>query len=302
MCSNSKRAINLLILHINSSFGGAERTTKNLLKYFNREKICHITMVSSGSIKKYFPDLYYDKFIDVEPYGIKGWFVNLRSLISDAKAVSKILKQESPDVILSVMHYPSALLVFSSIFFGIRAKKVVTFRGPVYEHMRYFESGLMRKLFLKVVLSITSRCADKIIVPSSGMKTEILKHFFGKKEGIEVIPNGIDFCFVESQKSKPIDDCEILINKKIPVLCSAARLSPEKNLSLLLKAFSLIRKKVESYLIFIGSGTEEKKLQNMAIGYGIKDSVFFLGEKENVFPYIYHSDIYIHTCFFEGFP
>jgi len=227
--------MNLLILHINSSFGGAERTTANLLKHLDRTNIRHITLVSSGSIKRYFPDLSYDRFIDTESYGINGWFGSFRNLIKDARIISEILKQEAPDVILSVMHYPSALLVFSSLLFGVQARKIVTFRGPVYEHMRYYEQGLKRRAFLRLALSITSRYADRIIVPSYGVKKELLRHFWAKEKRIEVIPNGIDICLVNEEKKILIDDCEILKNKRFPVLCTASRLSPEKNLALLFK-------------------------------------------------------------------
>jgi len=294
--------MNLLILHINSSFGGAERTTSNLLKHLDRTKIRHITLVSSGSIKKYFSDLSYDRFIDTEPYGIVGGFTNLRNLIRDARLISKIFKQEAPDVILSVMHYPSALLVFSYLLFGVKARKIATLRGPAFEHMKYYEQGLIRRAFLKIVLSITSRYADKIIVPSYGMKKELLRHFWAKEERIEVVPNGIDIYLANKKKNESIDGCEILKNKKFPVLCAASRLSPEKNLTLLLKTFSIVRREVESYLLLVGDGIERGMLEDIAIRLGVGGSVFFIGEKENVFPYIYHSDVYLHSCLFEGFP
>jgi glycosyltransferase involved in cell wall biosynthesis len=290
-----------LILHINSSFGGAERTTENLLRYLNREVINEVVFLASDAIRDYFPADSYDRFIDTQTYGLSGWFVNLRVLLRDARVLARILKKEAPDIVLSVMHYPSAILIFSSLFSKLRAKKVISLRGPVYEHMRYFEHGILRKIFLWLVISITALFADRVIVPSKGVKEELKRCFLCRDGKIEVIPNGIDNSLVDTLKNKPIDDCEALMNKKYPVLCSASRLSPEKNLHLLLDAFSLIRRRVKSALVIVGSGSELKKLQDIAEDLDISDSVYFVGEKDNVFPYIYHSDIYIHTCLFEGF-
>jgi|Deesub1362A_J573_1020465.scaffolds.fasta_scaffold00162_50 glycosyltransferase involved in cell wall biosynthesis len=291
----------LLILHINSSFGGAERTTGNLLKYLDREPIEEVVFFASGAIRDYFPVGSYDRFIDTQAYGLSGWFVNLRTLLRDAKAVSGILQREAPDVVLSVMHYPSALLVFSSLFSKARMRKVISFRGPVYEHMRHFEHGILRKIFLWSVISTTMIFADRVIVPSKGVKEELKRYFLGRDEKIEVIPNGIDIDLINVLKNKPIDDCDVLVDKRYPVICSASRLSPEKNLCLLLEAFSIIRKKIESTLVIIGDGPEFGRLKGMAEDLGISGSVYFLGEKGNVFPYIFRSDIYVHTCLFEGF-
>jgi len=291
----------LLILHINSSFGGAERTTGNLLRYLNRRLINEVIFFASGAIKHYFPEDSYNRFIDTQAYSLSGWFVDLKTLLRDARVLAGILKKEAPDTVFSVMHYPSAILVFSSLFYKLKAKKVISFRGPVYEHMRYFEDGVLRKIFLWAVITITTVFADSVIVPSKGMKEELKRHFLGREKKIRVIPNGIDIELIDILKNESADDCRVLVDKKYPIICSASRLSPEKRLDLLLKAFSIIRKEVESALVIVGNGPDLERLKSMARSLGISDSIFFLGEKKNVFPYIFRSDIYVHTCLFEGF-
>jgi glycosyltransferase involved in cell wall biosynthesis len=98
------------------------------------------------------------------------------------------------------------------------------------------------------------------------------------------------------------EDADINIEESFLVFSAAGRLEKEKNLPFLLRTFSQVRKKIEAKLLIIGEGSEKVLLQNLSAELGIADDVIFVGYQRNPYKYIVKSDIFVHTCLFEGFP
>ena len=84
-------------------------------------------------------------------------------------------------------------------------------------------------------------------------------------------------------------------------LVSVGRLAKEKGLFLGLEALSILRSKgyaVHWYLI--GEGNQKAALQTAAASMGVSDSLFFLGLKENPYPYLQRCDLFLLPSLFEG--
>lgn len=290
----------LAILHIAGVFGGAERTTANLLAHLDRNRIAEVVVLSKAPLKAHFAHA--DRFVDLGQDGLNGWFADgTQALRRDARIVAERLREVRPDCVLAMMHYGSALLALAR-FYGLRTRAVVSFRGPVYEHMRHFEQGLYRRGFLRTVIGATVRLTDRVIVPSVGTGEELIQRFLAPRHKVAVIPNGIDAAAVERAAAGEVTDCPPLAGRgERPVLCTVARLSPEKNLSLLLEAFGPVARATSAALIVLGDGPDRSALQRLAQSLGIGRQVFFLGERENVFPYVARADVAVHVCLYEGF-
>jgi len=293
--------IHLLILHIAYVFGGAERTTANLLSHLNRQRIQRITLVAPAVLRPHLPDAY-DCFVDAAQHQLEGGFTTPGSLYRQARATGRLLRELKPDIALGMMHYSSALLVFGARSARLRLRTVASYRGPFYEYMRYYEHGLRRRLFLRTAVASAALWADRVIVPSHGTALELQQRFFTPLQRTVTIPNGIDFEAVAalSQESTPkLGNLEK--NGGIPVICAIARLAPEKNLGLLLKAFRQVRAAQPAMLIVLGDGPERASLEDRIAHWGLSDSVRLLGHCANVYPYLRRADLFIHTCQFEGF-
>ena len=76
-----------------------------------------------------------------------------------------------------------------------------------------------------------------------------------------------------------------------------------KGISVLLRAFSNIAKKVNNTdLIIVGNGPDEKKLKELAINLGVSDKTHFIGHIETDLPFYYNSaDIVVVPSLFEAF-
>jgi glycosyltransferase involved in cell wall biosynthesis len=294
---SEKKTIKLLFLLPSFTFGGAERTSLNLLNGINRDKF-KICLITSKNIFAYFEHLNLDEFIPLEDLGISTWFTTFRKFLSDISKVASLMKQKKPELVFGMMHYPSALLVFAKKWYNLPVKVVVSPRGPSTAYLHHFEEKMFRKTYLKWIFTFFCRHADWLVVASNGMREECIREYIGDPSKITVIPNSIDLDTIRQRFEEPTD---IDIPPGYLLLSSSGRLEREKNLPFLLKAFSVAGKQYAMKLIIIGDGTERENLERIAQTLKIKEDIIFIGHQRNPFKFVKQSDIYIHTCLFEGF-
>ncbi|MDB2262072.1 glycosyltransferase [Halorubrum ezzemoulense] len=84
---------------------------------------------------------------------------------------------------------------------------------------------------------------------------------------------------------------------EIPVVLGA-KPQPQKNLTLLLKAVA--RSDREFRVIIVGQGNQTEELEQKAREIGIQDNVDIIGLVDEIYPYLYHTDIFALTSSWEG--
>jgi glycosyltransferase involved in cell wall biosynthesis len=290
-------SVKLLFFLPTFTFGGAERTSLNLLNGITRDKY-RICLITSKNIFPYFEHLQPEKFIPLEELGTASWFGSFGSFLRDVKKTALLLKREKPDLAFGMMHYPSSLLVFAKKLNGLPVKVIASPRGPSTEYLRHFEKNFFRKAYLKRIFKYFCRNADKLVVASGGMKEECIRDYSADPLKIAVIPNSVDIEDIRKRYDEPTG---VEIPPGYLVLSSSGRLEKEKNMSLLLNAFAAARMQTKMKLIIIGGGTERENLAALAQRLNIQGDVIFTGHQNNPFKFIKKSDIYVHTCLFEGF-
>jgi len=168
--------INLLFLLPSFTFGGAERTSLNLLNGIDKSGF-RICLVTSRNIFQYFQHAGIERFIPIEDIGTDVWYKGIRRFMSDVATTGALLKKENPDIAFGMMHYPSSLLTFAKKTYNLRSKMIVSPRGPSTEYLRYFEKEFFRKTYLKFIFSFFCRFSDGIVVASQGMRDECIRYF-----------------------------------------------------------------------------------------------------------------------------
>ena len=85
------------------------------------------------------------------------------------------------------------------------------------------------------------------------------------------------------------------------LFCCVARLSPEKNHSLLLEAYAKVLKAHQrSALLLLGDGALREELELLAVKLGIADHVIFLGVVDNPYPVMAACDTKVLSSTYEG--
>ena len=125
-----------------------------------------------------------------------------------------------------------------------------------------------------------------------------------KAHPITVIPNGLAVPYsvfeIEQHRrslraSLAVDDAEIIVG-------TVGRLVPVKNLALAIQGFAKARQLISSKtrLVLVGDGPCRGELEQLAARCNVADSVLFVGEQTNVWPYYAAMDVYINTSHSEG--
>ena len=148
-------------------------------------------------------------------------------------------------------------------------------------------------IFGKAIERMTIHLADKLIAVSQATKRDLERMSIGKE--IKVIPNGVD--------SKEIR--EIAPSSQNSDIIFAGRLIREKNVNLLMKAISAIKKeKPDISCIIIGAGPERASVEESIQKLGLEQNVClkgFLEDHNHVFSYMKSSKAFVLPSTREGF-
>jgi 1,2-diacylglycerol 3-alpha-glucosyltransferase len=154
----------------------------------------------------------------------------------------------------------------------------------------------------KAYLSPFYRACDLIIIPSQSMR-KVLEDQFGITSPVEIIPNGVDLTPYRIG-NKPIDRARFGFTTNSVISTYVGRLSPEKNLSLLIRAFygaAMTYNHVR--LLIVGDGPERENLEAQVKHMNIENKVHFTGmvEYKDIPAYLAASDIFVTPSVAETF-
>ena len=152
----------------------------------------------------------------------------------------------------------------------------------------------------RTVFSMLFKKADKIIVNSEVFKKDI-DRLFNINSTLIYNPS-INLRLINTQAKKKLNVNFFNTKTKIIKIINVARLTKQKDHITLLKSLLFSKKKELIRLIIIGKGPEEGKLKKFIKDNNLTKNVKMLGYKNNPFPYIKKSDIFILTSKFEGLP
>ncbi len=207
----------------------------------------------------------------------------------------KLFVQQKPERIL-IFHIELAILaiVLKKLFF-LKTKIFVRSINTLSHAFKDVKWSLRNYLMLKVIKNVMSN-AHKIIAQSNGMREDLIKSFKIEKSKIATIYNPA--INILANNNSVIEKTNIE-NEFLFV----GRLSPQKGLVNLLKAFKLAYEKNSNiYLTLVGEGTENEMLKKMVVNLGLSSVVSFEGYQENTLSYFKRVKATLLTSFFEGFP
>ncbi len=137
-----------------------------------------------------------------------------------------------------------------------------------------------RKGFFGLFIETSVAKISKNNVAVSDWTKDRLKVFVGTSKEIAVLPNGVDLELIS--EIKPTDqDFGGSPKGKIYDIIFAGRLIKEKNVNVLIKAVSLLKKdSPEICCCIVGDGPERKTLEKLTLELGVQENVIFEGFQE----------------------
>lgn len=155
--------------------------------------------------------------------------------------------------------------------------------------------NMIRKYIARKVI----KHADTIRVVGESIGEQIAKVYKIDKSKIKVLPIYVDREKIETGVVK--FDLHTRFGWGF-VLLAVSRLSPEKNIRMMLE---VLQKLLPFYpttgLVIVGSGPEENNLKAKSKKLGVDAHVAFVGWQDDLYTYYHTSNVFIQTSYFEGY-
>ena len=155
---------------------------------------------------------------------------------------------------------------------------------------------------LKAYLTPFYHACDLVIVPSPSM-LPVMEDIFGLVSPVEVIPNGLDLAPYRAD-NQPMDRKLFGFSQDDVITTYVGRLAPEKNLSLLVRAFYGVASTYDHVrLLIVGDGPERENLETQVKHMDLSTKVHFTGmvDYQDVPAYLAASDIFVTPSSSETF-
>lgn len=219
--------------------------------------------------------------------------LNRRKTRSAIFALAGYLRHEHPDTLLSSL-YRSNIAAIIAARMSMRRIRVVIREATRADLLIAAKSR--SRLRAKLDLFYLRRSypqAAAIIAVSGGVREGLIRTHLASNVPIYVIPNPVPLPVVPQARAH---------SPGAPSIVACGRLSREKDYSTLLRAFTLVRKRIPAQLTILGDGPERCALQALTRELNIAADVAWPGFVADPLSYMRAASVFVHTSLFEGLP
>lgn len=200
---------------------------------------------------------------------------------------------------------PRLLFFFSSPFITapVYAAKLLSCKNipHVIVDQTYFvlTRGGIKKTIQNKIISLAYKNSIREVANSEVLRSYLIKLFALKPNQTILIHNPILNSDMYNN-SLPIEYSALKNNF---ILLNVGRLHPQKDYQTLLEGFCRIIKEVpQAVLVLVGDGPQKEHVLRLISELKLDDKVLLLGLRENPFPYLEHSDVFVFSSNSEGLP
>ena len=294
----------------NALFYPARGGIENYMYYVSK------SLIKSGHkptilCSKHIEDLSYnDKYEDIDiirhnPYDLNKFLSPINPFYYQ-KNLERFIKHNSKDFDAIMSRFPyhaysscklseniPVLYIQATVWPRFMEFATKDFKGlaKIASKLRYLQDYYIEKKAIEL-------CQEVIVLSEIRMK-EISDFYSIPEDKFTVVPPGIDL-----DRFRPIKKDKTILNSlNIPenskVILTVCRLSPEKNVEMLIKAFSKMDCE-NCYLVIVGDGPERPSLENLCKNLNIK-RVRFTGFRNDVQRFYSIADVFVLPSIYEGF-
>jgi len=190
-------------------------------------------------------------------------------------------------------HLFKAELAGAALSRALHTPLVISRHSLDWDNLRAWERALLAHW--------AQRSARGVIAVTETVKQTCLKALAGKAVPVRLIYHGMDPQLLHGRFRGTDIRSELgLVGKRL--LGTAARLSPDKGLEFLLRAFALAGAALADWdVVIAGDGPEREALSRTADRLGIADRVHLLGWREDALDIVASLDLFVMPSLREGF-
>jgi glycosyltransferase involved in cell wall biosynthesis len=286
------KRVSVLHIHRSSQIGGSELQMVNLVSNLNRERFLPIVACPiNGPLT-----------IKMRQAGVQVYDVPVRS----------VLDLKSLQLLIHIIHHEQVRIVHCHLgpsdILGTLAAMIG--RAPVRLYTKHsirptyltYPSNLERLLAYHLGHYLLTKRVSSVIAVSGAVREALIECEGVPSRKVITVFNGID----SSEYCQFIDRMDARRALGLPIeaqiLLCVARLSPEKGQCYLLKAIEHVHGNFpDIHLLLAGDGPSQQELIQQSESLGIKDTVHFLGMRNDIPLLLAASDVLVLPSLYEGF-
>lgn len=204
-------------------------------------------------------------------------------------------EQSKYDCVFSVSLGMSTVAVLANYL----SKTTINLVPVIHNSMSMTEDSYKKIKF--AIMKYFDKFTYSTVVVSEDAKKEYLQCTHIPSQKVTTIYNPVDINEVK-EKMNQEPRHEWLIDKEIPVIVSAGRLSIAKNYPFMLEVMKELLKYQQARLIILGKGEMLEELIQYAKKLKIEEYVDFHGFTQNPYTYFKNADCFLMTSDYEGLP
>lgn len=232
------------------------------------------------------------------PWSSRGLFLFfILSLLELLPDLRRYMRNRKPDVVI-LNHFVLPFLLISRCC-GFTAKTISILHGTFSLYVMDVY-GSVRFKFIKGMYRFFGKALDALVGVSHGVAEDFRGLKLLPPDKIHVIYNPVVGSAMKMQMRHKVSLHPWFLDRKIPVLLSVGRFASEKNQSLLLEAFALLRRERNVLLVMFGDGPERSKLEELRHHLGLDDIVDMPGFTSVPLPHMAAADVLVLSSIYEG--
>lgn len=280
------RKLSLFIPSLNG--GGAERVMVSLANGLVRRGIdTDLVLLKSRGV--------YRSQVDER---VRVVDLNQRRTLTSLWALSRYLRREQPDALLSAMNYVNVVAVMARGLSGARTRLFLSEHAHLSRAMddcgRLLAAGLPR------AMKLSYRRADGVIAVSGGVADDLAVRLAYPRERITVCHNPIETLELIEKSREPLEHPWFAPGQP-PVVIGVGRLSKEKDFPTLIAAFNRLRHDCAARLVILGQGPEAGTLAELVAQSPYSQDILLPGFQTNPYNWMRGAAVFALSSRREGF-
>ena len=300
----------LLLLIPNLGLGGAQRVFADHARFLAatyRVTECVFNLEQADNHQTN------NELVSLQVLGGGGAVAKLRHFV--ARCVGLRQLKQKRNITLAISHLEGADYV--NVLSGAGERRVLCVHGSkLHDRNMRGAAGWLRR---RVLIPLLYRRADRVVTVSTGIQAELVNVLGLPAHKVQVINNFFDDVAIRAQAAAPVSVALAAVLAQHPVLATAGRFAPEKNLLALLNVFALVRQQMpQARLLLVGQGEQYPALLACCERLGLPvcrpeelaesapavatASVLFAGFQANPHAFVARATVFVLPSLNEGFP
>jgi glycosyltransferase involved in cell wall biosynthesis len=223
--------------------------------------------------------------------GTPKQFDKIRFPIQSIINLAAYLRRNKPDALLSTLTGANLVATLAKILACSPTRLVLREAATINNVRSRARLALMQLLY---------PFADKVVVLTEHMKSQLISALKLPASKIVCIPNPVDIEKIHFLAKKPLSHPWAHSNEQLIV--AIGRLTAQKDFQTLIKSFAILATQKTAKLIILGDGPLKAELQGMIEHFELTERVFLAGFDPNPYRWLNRADLFVLSSLWEGQP